>query len=162
MGLPQQGAPEFGVGPQQGSFQLPDIRSRIPSQYQRVFDRFVLACKRVMYDPKTHALMQRELAKSVPMAQKLAEGVCGLVLIMYQEQRGKVPPPILIPAAVELIGDAVGFLMQVGHAIDKATYAQAVTLAIAILSKKLGIAQQLASAQPAAPAGFAAQAAAGA
>jgi hypothetical protein len=112
MRLPQQGAQAFGVSPQPGSFQLPDISSRIPLQYRQVFDRFVLACKRVMYDPKTHALMQRELAKNVPMAQKLAEGVCGLVLILYQEQKGKVPAPVLIPAAVELIGDAVGFLTQ--------------------------------------------------
>jgi hypothetical protein len=162
MRLPQQSAPAFSAGLRPGAFQLPDIRSRVPVQYQRVFDRFVLACKRVMYDPKTHALMQRELAKNVPMAQKLAEGVCGLVLILYQEQKGKVPPPILIPAAVELVGDAVGFLTQANQAIDKATYAQAVTLAIAILSKKLGVAQQLATAQSAAPGGFAAQTAAGA
>jgi hypothetical protein len=162
MPLTLQPPPAFGAGSLSGSFQLPDVRSKIPPQYLRVFDRFVLACKRVMYDPRTHALMQRELAKNVPMAQKLAEGVVGLVLILYQQQKGKVPAAILIPAAVELLGDATAFLTQAGQPIDKATYAQAVTLAMAMLSKKLGITQQLASAQPAAPGGFAVQTAAGA
>jgi hypothetical protein len=129
-----------GAAPQgRLGFPLPNIRATVPAQYQNAFDRLVTAAKRVMYDPKTHALLQRQLSMNAPMAQKLAEGVAGLLIILFREAKGAVPPPVLIPAAIEIVGEAVEFVAQLGYPIDQATYKTAVALEVAILARKLGL-----------------------
>lgn len=134
--------PQTGLG-----FPLPNIAAKIPPQFQRPFQAFVIACKRVMYDPKSHYLMQRQLARPAPMPQKLAQGVAGLVMLVYvkaKDSGDNVPLPVLIPAAIELVGEAAQFITQTMKTpIDQPTYKAAVALVIAILSKSLGISQQV-------------------
>jgi hypothetical protein len=132
------------IAPPALSFALPNIRATLPPQFQRAFDGFVLACKRVLYDPKTHVLMQRQMMQPAPLPQKLAQGVAGLVLLVYMKAKDggdPVPAPVLIPAAIELVGDTAQFLAQaIGQPVDQASYKAAVALVTAILGKKMGIA----------------------
>ena len=161
MAMVQPGAQApSGAYTQQGNpgFPLPNIRRQIPPQLQQAFDAFVLGCKRVLYDPKTHYLLQQQLQGPGPLAQKLGQGVVALVLLVYS-QHGKPPQltPILIPAAVELIGDVSVFLRQsMRIPVNRAAYGQAVQIATAILLRKMppavaqAIQRQRCSAVPAA------------
>jgi hypothetical protein len=140
--LPSQFSGGGGAGL---GFPLPNIAAKIPPQYQAALKVFILAGKRTMYSPQSRKLLQRELAKPIPLPQKLAEGVVGLVLILYMENGRRIPLPILIPAAIELLGDAAQFVGQItGQQVTKQIYGQAVALATAMLAKKLGIVQQFA------------------
>ncbi len=130
-------------------FALPDLRATLPPQYQPVFDRLVIAAKRVLYDPKTHAMMQRALARNLPMTQKLAEGVAALLLILFREAGGKVPPEVVIPAALDIVGEAAEYVAEVGMPIDQATYKQACALTAVIISKRFGIDPQALAQKPA-------------
>jgi hypothetical protein len=145
MAMSQPGAQAPAAGPsaytQQGNpgFPLPNIRRQIPPQLQQAFDAFVLGCKRVLYDPKTHYLLQQQLQGPGTLAQKLGQGVVALVLLVYSQHGKPVQlTPILIPAAVELVGDVSVFLRQsMRIPVNRATYGQAVQIATGTLLRKM-------------------------
>jgi hypothetical protein len=125
-------------------FPLPNVVATVPPQLRAAFNSFAVACRRVLYDPKTHSMLQAELAKNVPLPQKLAEAAAGVVIILAVEARGKVPPPILAPTVTEMVGEVAKYVAEIGMPVNQAVYKQAVILAAAILIKKLGLQQQLA------------------
>lgn len=80
-------------------------------------DRIVLAGKRVMFSKESHAMMLEQLDGPGTLAQKLGQGVAGLIALLWQESRQSLPPELLIPSGMVLVAVAADFLRQAGQPV---------------------------------------------
>lgn len=77
-------------------------------------DRMVLAGKKVMFSEQSHKMFLEQLDAPGTVAQKLGQGVAGLMGLLWQESRQSLPPQLLIPAGMVLVAVAADFLRQGG------------------------------------------------
>lgn len=77
-------------------------------------DKIVLAGKKVMFSEQSHKMFLEQLDGSGTVAQKLGQGVAGLMGLLWQESRQSLPPQLLIPAGMVLVAVAADFLRQGG------------------------------------------------
>ena len=77
-------------------------------------DKIVLAGKRVMFDSRSHKMFLEQLDGPGTTAQKLGQGVAGLMGLLWQESRQSLPPELLIPAGMVLVAVAADFLRKGG------------------------------------------------
>ena len=77
-------------------------------------DKIVLAGKKVMFSKESHHLFMDQLDAPGTMAQKLGQGVAGLMGLLWQESRQSLPPQLLIPAGMVLVAVAAEFLRKGG------------------------------------------------
>ncbi len=97
-------------------------------------DRIVLAGKKVMFSQKTHGMMLEQLDGPGPIAQKIGQGVAGLVALLRQESSGSLPPNLLIPAGMILCAVVAQFLRDAGQDISDQDIAAAIeTMTTAVL-----------------------------
>ena len=80
-------------------------------------DRIVLAGKKVMFSKQSHQMMLKELEGPGTIAQKLGQGVAGLMALLWQESKQSLPPQLLIPAGMVLVAVAGDFLRQAGEPV---------------------------------------------
>lgn len=92
------------------------LKQHVPPQFAQATQRFVLAGMRVMFHPKTHELVMRELTREEgPIERRVAMGVAALVSILQQRTKGPVQQPALVAAANILLMEALKFLAQGGQ-----------------------------------------------
>jgi hypothetical protein len=77
-------------------------------------DRIVLAGKKVLFSEKSHKMFLEQLDAPGAIAQKLGQGVAGLMGLLWQESRQSLPPQLLIPAGMCLVAVAADFLRKGG------------------------------------------------
>ena len=121
----------------------------IPPNLQNAFDRVTTAGMKVLYDPATQDEIKQHLAGPGDMGTKLGEGIATVVLHMFKESNGTMPPNIMIPAGIYLVAEAADFLSQSGKfQIADSDVGAAIQILIQALMKAFGIngsnAQQLA------------------
>ena len=79
------------------------------------YERVLTAGKKMMYAPETaeavHGLI---LDDSIPMANKLGEGVANLMIMLDNQGNGTIPKDVLIPVGVTLIFEAVDYMYECG------------------------------------------------
>lgn len=85
---------------------------KVPQQFQKAYHQVVVAGMRLMFDPKTHGIMIRELSGPGDMATKLARGIVGLMVLLINKSGGKMPGQIVMPAAIDLLSQAAEFVEQ--------------------------------------------------
>ena len=82
--------------------------------------KLVMAGMTIMYDAKTFPIFERGLSrKAVPIPQRLAMEVAGLMKMLMERSGGKIPRQIIIPAALMLLAEMAHFMAQAD--IDKPT-----------------------------------------
>lgn len=86
----------------------------IPPNLQNAFDRVTTAGMKVLYDPATQDEIKQHLAGPGDMGTKLGEGIATVMLHMFKESNGTIPPNIMIPAGIYLVVEAADFLSQSG------------------------------------------------
>jgi len=111
----------------------------IPADLQEGFDRVVLAGMKVMFSEETHSQVLQQLEGQGPIAQKLGQGVAGLMLMLFKESNQTMPPQLLIPAGIELLMQAVDFVKRGGLAkpTDK-DIGDAMQIMIEVIMEKFG------------------------
>ena len=77
-------------------------------------DRIVLAGRKVMFSQQSHKLFLDQLDGPGTLAQKLGQGVAGLMGLLWQESKQSLPPQLLIPAGMVLVSVAADFLRKGG------------------------------------------------
>lgn len=77
-------------------------------------DRIVLAGRKVMFSEQSHKMFLEQLDGPGTTAQKLGQGVAGLMGLLWQESRQSLPPELLIPAGQVLVAVAADFLRKGG------------------------------------------------
>ena len=62
-------------------------------------------------------MMLEQLDGPGTLAQKLGQGVAGLIALLWQESRQSLPPELLIPSGMVLVAVAADFLRQAGQPV---------------------------------------------
>lgn len=79
------------------------------------FQKVVLAGMKLMYDKnvfeRTKAGMLR---KNVPLPQRLAVETAGLMKVLMDKSQGKIPAPLIAPAAAMLLMEMGKFMAEAG------------------------------------------------
>lgn len=86
----------------------------LDAKQKPMLQRIVVAGMKVMFDPKTHQLMLDSLNGPGPLGQKLGQGIAGLMGVLVRESQGSMPPDLLIPAGLVLMGHAADFMAKAG------------------------------------------------
>ena len=87
---------------------------KMPPELQEAYERVVIAGMKVMFSKESHRAMLKELQREGPMDQRLGKGIAGLMLLLFKESNGTMPPAVIIPAGMKLMMEAVDFMRETG------------------------------------------------
>jgi hypothetical protein len=82
----------------------------IPANLKAAYQRIILAGMKVMFDNQTHNMMLQQLHQSPDTAKNLAEGIAGLMAILFKESNQTMPQQLIVPASIELLAHAIDFV----------------------------------------------------
>lgn len=85
---------------------------KMPPELQEAYERVVIAGMKVMFSKESHKVMLEELQREGPMDQRLGKGIAGLMLLLFKESNGTMPPAVIIPAGMKLMMEAVDFMRE--------------------------------------------------
>lgn len=103
------------------------LRENVPPKMREAYDKVVSAGMKIMFDKKTHHLMQEQMQGEGPVDDRLAEGVAALMGMMLKNSKGAFPEHLIIPAGIELMLHAADFAAQAGgERIDGNTMGSAI------------------------------------
>lgn len=123
------------------------VRNSIPAQFRVAVQKIVLAGTKIMYDPQTHHLMVQAIQSDNDPAHAVGMGVTQLVTLMYQQSKGSMPAPAIIPAAILLVCEALDFCEQAKlFPVDNDVVSNAVQVTVAYLMQKMGLTPEKVSA----------------
>lgn len=88
--------------------------------------RIVVAGMKVMFDAKTHQMMLQQLQGPGALADKLGQGIAGLMGLLQQESKNSLNPMLLVPAGLVLLAHAADYLNQTGVQVSPQDYGGAV------------------------------------
>lgn len=75
--------------------------------------KVVMAGMKLMYDAKVFPMFADALEKD-PSPQGIAKQTAGLMKILMDKSQGSIPKNVMIPAAVALLFEMAGFMVQAG------------------------------------------------
>jgi len=98
-----------------------DEMVQIMSPEQRsAYSRVLKAGMTMMYSPETRGAMNEIiLDKSIPMANKMGEGIANLVVMLDNEGNGTIPKDVLIPVGIALLFEVADYLFEVGMEVTE-------------------------------------------
>lgn len=83
-------------------------------QEQTALQQIVVAGMKVMYDKATFPMLESQIKKDIPMADKLANGAAGLMRLLQDKANGGIPRQLLIPATGMLMLEIGKFMADAG------------------------------------------------
>jgi hypothetical protein len=134
MSKAQQKAPKTGE-----KFKAPDVRQFVPEAQRDAVERIVAAGVKFMYSPQAREQVQQDIARQAPVPQKLAESTLGLMLTLDQQAKGGLPAEAMLPAGMELLGEAGEILSAAGELVTQEDYNEAARMLFVGISRKLGM-----------------------
>lgn len=120
------------------AFQKPDLAKITPPEMRDAVDRIVAAGMKIMYSPSMRKELMNELQRDVPMPQKLAEGVVGLVLTLDKQTKGGLPMAAIFPAEMELLAEAAELAQSAGQTVTQQDFNDAAMGMAVLTAKKMG------------------------
>lgn len=88
---------------------------KIPPEFQEAYEKVVAAGMTVMFSKDSNKAAVDSIRNGQgPLAQRLGQGVAGLLGMIVKESNGTLPPQVIIPAGVELLIQAADFLRRTG------------------------------------------------
>ena len=121
---------------------LKQAQTKIESgvQDRDAYNRIVQAGTKVIYDKATFAELAKEIRQAQDPVTEIAEGMIGILGILYKQSRKTMPIPAMVMAGMSLLLDALDFAEQAGLVkIDKAELNKATTHYLNSLLPKFGL-----------------------
>lgn len=104
------------------------------------YDKIVAAGTKVIYDKETFSELIKGIDQSEDPISEVAEGIVGILGLLYKQSRKTMPLVPMISAGMALLIDAMDFMEQAGVAdIDKETLAKATAIYMNSLLPKMGL-----------------------
>lgn len=122
-------------------------------QNSEAMQKVVMAGMKMMYDAKVFPMFADALEKD-PSPMGIAKQTAGLMKILMDKSQGSIPRNVMIPAAVALLFEMAGFMVQAGMPKPSDEDMQGALKALVGMMVQVFGGQQ-APAQPGAPAGAA-------
>lgn len=88
------------------------IEEMVKPEDKDAFVRIVVAGMKVMFDERTHQMAMESVSKGDPI-NGAVDGVKDLMVMLYEESRGTMPPVPAMQAAIVLLCQALGFMQEV-------------------------------------------------
>lgn len=90
---------------------------QVPPELGENFERFVLACKKVIYaDAFKEDLMTQFTEEQDPVGELIAESAMFGVVTVFNESKGSFPGELMIPVGIFLVADVAEYVEQAGLA----------------------------------------------
>lgn len=90
------------------------IQAKVDPAKMNDFQRIVTAGLKIMYDPKTHPLMVRQLSKQGDPADIAGDGAASLVALIYKESKHTMPIKEGVLASQIWLCEGLDFMAQSG------------------------------------------------
>ena len=121
---------------------LKQAQTKIESgvQDRDAYNRIVQAGTKVIYDKATFSELSKAIRQAQDPVTEIAEGMIGILGILYKQSRKTMPIPAMVTAGMSLLLDALDFAEQAGLVkIDKAQLNKATTHYLNSLLPKFGL-----------------------
>lgn len=121
---------------------LKQAQTKIESgvQDRDAYNRIVQAGTKVIYDKATFTELSKAIRQAQDPVTEIAEGMIGILGILYKQSRKTMPIPSMVMAGMSLLLDALDFAEQAGLVkIDKAQLNKATTHYLNSLLPKFGL-----------------------
>jgi hypothetical protein len=141
-GQPMQGRHEQENAGEPGGSLSQQVKAQIkvPPELREPYERIVLAGMKVMFSEETNEMAMQSLQGEGPIEQRLAKGICDLMVLLWQESNQSMPPQLIIPAAVELLAEAADFLVEAGvEQIEPQQIGEAMRLMIGMILQRFNV-----------------------
>ncbi len=125
-----------------GGFKRPDVKAMIPAEQRDVVDRVVAAGMRYLYSPAMREEVMAAIESQEPMPQKLGNNVTGLLLTLDAQTKGGIPQAALLPAGIELLGEAAEVLVASGQTVTQEDFNKAGPVGFSTPAQKMGARQE--------------------
>lgn len=87
----------------------------MPQKDLQAMEKVVLAGMKIMFDANTFKIFEKGLTnKQVPIPQRLATEAAGLMKMLYEKSKGKIPIQIILPASAMLLMEMGKFMKEAG------------------------------------------------
>lgn len=124
------------------AFKRPDPAQFIPKGQEDNTQRIIAAGMKMMYSPEMRDELQQAVEGEDPAAQKMAENVTGLMLMLDQQAQGGMPEGAMFPAAIGLLGEAADVLVSAGQTVTQDDFNEAARMLFVMMSKKMGASEE--------------------
>lgn len=121
------------------AFKRPDLTSFIPPELKDAVARVSAAGQKLMYSPDMRDELLQAVQSDVPVPQKMAENVAGLILTLDSQAPKGIPEGAIFPAALDLMAEAAEVLTKAGTQVTTEEYNEAARMIFVILGRKLGL-----------------------
>lgn len=120
---------------------------------QKMLGNIILAGQKAMYDKKSRKFFLNGLRKEGNPVDIMAAEIAGLMKLLDDKSKGRIPKQVIVPAAIALLYDAVKFASEAGiFTMNKQMLAETSKKIVVALMKIYGVLDELQklSAKPAA------------
>jgi hypothetical protein len=125
-----------------------DIDGKIPQNLKDIYQKTVLSGMRIMFDRRSHQMLLEELEKPEPMPEKIANGIIGLIYMLWTQSNQTLAPQIIVPVTVVLTLRAYEFLLKSGDPeASRQVLGEAMALATTGIMAKFGVSEEQLQAQ---------------
>lgn len=135
---PETGAVVADDRTNSGAYKAPDWKALTPPEVHDAVERVVAAGAKLMYSPDFRDDLKQAVAADMPVDQKLADNVVGLLLMLDQKSQGGIPIAALFPAGVALMDEAAQVLGAAGQSVTQEDFDGATMRLFALMAKKMG------------------------
>ena len=88
---------------------------KMPPNLKDIYEKAIISGMRIMFSPDSHEAFLVEVNKPGAMDDKLANGIIGLVYMLWDKSNKTLPPQIMVPITVTLLLKAFDFLQLSGN-----------------------------------------------
>ena len=118
------------------------IRSKmnIDPQLQDMYEKCIVNGRRIMFNSDSFKQTSKYLEGEGPMAQKIADGVVAVFLLIWKESNQTLNPKLVVPVTLGLTLDAFEFLQKSNNPeATKEVLGEAVEMATSKIMDKFGV-----------------------
>ena len=111
----------------------------IPKRLQRAYDAGVRNGLLILFSRGAREEAITMLERSNDIAQAMTDGVFSTVVLLHKQSNGTMPPEIMIPVGMELIGHCFEVAQQAGIEVDQNDVAEAMGRFVEAMLKAVGV-----------------------
>lgn len=120
------------------------VESTIKPNDKDAYQRIVIAGMKVAFDPSTHGSIVDGLQNSKDPIHDVAVGTVGLLILLSQQSKGKMPIPPMVSAGMTLLINGLDYLEKTKVLkVDADMLGNATNIYITTLMPKVGITPQI-------------------
>lgn len=116
---------------------IQNIYEKVDPNDKGSLERIVVAGQKMMFSKETHQYMTELLDGEGEMEDKIGMGIVQLMMVLYQQSKGSMPPQLIMPAASILLAKACVYVEKTGGEMNTQIFGEALKLMAVGLHRQL-------------------------